>query len=293
MSLKHSELKARILDNFTGPNPSYQHQNWSQIPKINATHGVKSLICLYHPQIASHVSQGGSYNWKKHINLLHHQQAGGSFLSSFADGFKKGFSGTAKVTAPILEGVATNLITSGLTGAGMKRRGRPRKDGGSFLSSFTKGFTKGFSDTAKNPIVQGVATNLLTSALTGAGMKKRGRKKGGSFPVTASNNVRYIGKSGAIEGGKFNLGKAFHTVSKAVTPSLKRIATNVGKKVVPEVEKRASNMLMNAIKDMGNHANNAPRSGGNMWINHVKRVQHEMGISYRDAMKIARQSYRQ
>ena len=35
-----------------------------------------------------------------------------------------------------------------------------------------------------------------------------------------------------------------------------------------------------------------PRSGGNPWIQHVKKVQKEKGISYKEALKLAKHSYK-
>ncbi len=35
-----------------------------------------------------------------------------------------------------------------------------------------------------------------------------------------------------------------------------------------------------------------PKASGNPWIQHVKKVQKEKGISYKEALKLAKHSYK-
>jgi hypothetical protein len=141
-----------------------------------------------------------------------------------------------KVILPVGQQVASQALTNYLTsGAGLKKRGRPK--GGNFLGTM-KSIGRTVAPVAKQignkvvmPVVTDVAKQALTNYLTsGAGLKKRGRPKGGNFLGTMKSIGRTIAPVAKTIGNKVIMPVVTDVAKQALTNYLTKPSSGAGLK---------------------------------------------------------------
>ena len=150
------------------------------------------------------------------------KKEGGSFMSTLKSVGRNITPIAQQIAVPLAQRALTNYMTGTSVGAGLKKRGRPRKtDGGkfNFLGTLKKvGKTVApIAQQVGTKVILPVATQaLMNYAVAGAGLKKRGRPR-------------------KTDGGKFNFLGTLKSVGKTVAP----IAQQVGTKVILPVATQA------------------------------------------------------
>ena len=150
------------------------------------------------------------------------KKEGGSFMSTLKSVGRNITPIAQQIAVPLAQRALTNYMTGTSVGAGLKKRGRPRKtDGGKFNFLGTlKSVGKTMAPIAQQvgtKVILPVATQALTNyAMSGAGLKKRGRPR-------------------KTDGGKFNFLGTLKNVGKTMAP----IAQQVGTKVILPVATQA------------------------------------------------------
>lgn len=100
-----------------------------------------------------------------------------------------------------------------------------------------------------------------------------------------------MGRRKMQDGGKLtakDVGKFLSKANRALksTKAVSKIARTIGS-VIPQ-----AGMVSNAIADTADKLGYGKARSPNKWVMHVKSVSREKGISYKEALKVARATYK-